>query len=113
MEPCLGAVSNALRHDRYTVFATLVTFRSISSRSRRNVIVMARRLNIDLTVLVAALTGSCASGHSRAAKVSGVGVSDRYVNASGRFSIDLRRGRLRGPLTSRAPPILPDFLSLP
>lgn len=76
---------------------------------------MARRLNIDLTVLVAALTGSCASGHSRAAKVSGVGVFDRYayVNASGRFSIDLRTGRVRGPLTGRATPILPDFLNLP
>ena len=48
-------------------------------------------------------------------KVSEVGVTARYayVNASGRFSIDLRTGRVRGPLTGRATPILPDFLSLP
>ncbi len=47
--------------------------------------------------------------------MSGVGVFDRYayVNASGRFSIDLRTGRVRGPLTGRATPILPDFLNLP
>ena len=44
-----------------------------------------------------------------------MGVSARYayVNASGRYSIDLRTGRVRGPLTGHAPPILPDFLSLP
>lgn len=48
-------------------------------------------------------------------KVAGVGTTARYayVNASGRFSIDLRTGRVRGPLTSGAVPILPDLLSLP
>ena len=48
-------------------------------------------------------------------RVSEVGVTARYayVDASGRFSIDLRTGRIRGPLASRATPILPDFLSLP
>ena len=39
-------------------------------------------------------------------KVSEVGVSARYAffNASGRFSIDLRTGRVNGPLTGRATP---------
>ncbi len=37
-----------------------------------------------------------------------------YVDASGgRFSIDLRTASARGPLTSRATPVVPDFLSLP
>jgi hypothetical protein len=48
-------------------------------------------------------------------RVSEAGVTARYayVEASGRFSIDLRTGRVRGPLASRAALILPDLLSLP
>jgi hypothetical protein len=48
-------------------------------------------------------------------RVSEVGVTARYAyaEASGRFSIDLRTARIRGPLASRATPVLPDFLSLP
>ena len=48
-------------------------------------------------------------------RVSKVGVTARYayVDASGRFSIDLHTGRTRGALASHATPILPDFLSLP
>ncbi len=49
-------------------------------------------------------------------RVARVGATARYayVDASGaRFSIDLRSGRVRGPLASRAQPITPDFLNLP
>lgn len=39
-------------------------------------------------------------------------VGSSIVSTSG-AAVDLRTGRARGPLTSRAEPIVPDFLSLP
>jgi hypothetical protein len=35
-----------------------------------------------------------------------------YVNAGGRFSVNLRNGRIAGPLKSRARPILPDLVGI-
>jgi len=48
-------------------------------------------------------------------RVLGVGVSARYayVTGGGRFSVDLRSGRVTGPLRSRARLVLPDLLDLP
>jgi hypothetical protein len=47
--------------------------------------------------------------------VLGVGVSARYayLTGGGRFSVDLRSGRVTGPLRSRATLVLPNLLDLP
>ena len=47
--------------------------------------------------------------------VSNVGVTARYgyVEAGGRFSLDLGTGRVTGPLRNRADLVLPDLLDLP